>query len=128
MSNDIVGHKTKRDPVTGELYHEPIRQDEAATILAACDAEDKRMAELMPTEQSAIEAMFSAWARLKQLGWREACYCPKDRSTFLAIEPGSTGIFNCIYEGEWPNGTYWILDAGDMWPATPVLFKRIETP
>src|SRR6266404_4767598 len=100
MSNDIVGHKTKRDPVTGELYHEPIRQDEAATILAACDAEDKRMAELMPTEQSAIEAMFSAWARLKQLGWREACYCPKDRSTFLAIEPGSTGIFNCIYEGE----------------------------
>ena len=58
----------------------------------------------MPTEKDAINAMFRAYLRLKELGWKEAIYCPKDGTRFRAIEAGSTGIAPCHYMGEWPNG------------------------
>jgi len=84
-------------------------------------ARAKRIAD-MPDEHAALRVMMEAFTRLKELGWREAMYCPKDCSTFKAIEAGSTGIHDCHYEGEWPDGSYWITD-GDVWPAHPILFK-----
>ena len=77
----------------------------------------------LPDEQSALNAMFEAYDRLREFGWREACYCPKDGTPFQAIEAGSTGIFDCTYQGEWPTGSYWIADGGDLWPSTPILFR-----
>ena len=129
---DIVGHKTFD---TGEiceetgfpkLRHEPLTRSEADAIWEAAERAEKERAERMPDEQSAIQAMFNAWQRLKELGWREACYCPKDGTIFKAIEAGSTGIFDCWYEGKWPEGRWWIYDGGDIWPSHPILFRATE--
>lgn len=119
----VVGHKTFLDG-----HHEPLRQSEAQAIMAAADEEKARRAEQMPDEQSAILAMFSAWLRLKELGWNEAQYCPKDGTLFDALEPGSTGIHPCRYDGEWPTGHYWIVGDDDLYPSKPVLFRRRTPP
>lgn len=74
-------------------------------------------------ERKAIDQMFQAYQTLKRLGWNDAIYCPKDGRRFLSIEPGSTGIHDTHYEGEWPNGTWWVLEANDLWPARPCLWK-----
>jgi hypothetical protein len=122
MDDKIVGHKTFRTD-DGGFRHEPLTESEAASLWAECEAEQAKRAADMPTEQDAIKAMFSAWLRLKELGWKEAIYCPKDGSTFKAIEPGSTGIFDCSYEGEWPKGSWWCYANNDVYPSRPTLFK-----
>ena len=87
-------------------------------------AAEAERATLMPTERDAIVAMWSAFQRLRELGWREAVYCPKDGTVFDAIEAGSTGIFPCHYGGEWPSGHWWAEDGGDLWPSRPILFRE----
>lgn len=127
--DDIVGHKTfdtgEICPETGfpKLRHEPLTRAEAAAIWESAERRQKERAERMPDEQSAIDALFEAYQRLKELGWNDPSYCPKDGSHFKIIEPGSTGIHDCNYHGEWPNGSWWLYD-GDVWPSRPVLFKR----
>jgi hypothetical protein len=92
------------------------------TLLGEIAKARQDRADRMPDEHAAIKVMFDAWLRLKELGWKEAIYCPKDGSMFLAIEAGSTGIHDCNYEGEWPNGSWWVHD-GDCWPSHPILWK-----
>lgn len=129
--NEIVGHKTfdtgEINPVTGfpKLRHEPLTRAEGEALWQAAKTAEANRAARMPDEQSAIQAMFDAWLRLKELGWREAMYCPKDGSTFKVIEPGSTGIFDCTYRGEWTTGHFDIYDGGDIWPSHPILFKLL---
>jgi len=118
MTEKIVGHKTMADG-----SHQPLYESEAKEILERCDAEKAKRAADMPTEQDAINEMWRAFQRLRELGWREAIYCPKDGSAFKVIEPGSTCIHDCSYMGEWPKGSWWIHDDGDMWPSRPCLFK-----
>jgi hypothetical protein len=98
---------------------------EANDLLEAIDHESKRRVEEMPDERSAVLRMFDGWLRLKELGWNEAQYCPKDGSSFLVIEPGSTGFHRCHYTGEWPDGHWWVEDEGDLWPASPILWKPL---
>ena len=129
--DDVVGHKTfstgEINPKTGfpELRHEPLTRSEADALMAAADAAQAKRAADMPDEQSAISAMFRAWLRLKELGWNNAIYCPKDGSTFKVIEAGSTGIFDCHYSGQWPDGDWMTMDEHDVYPSSqpPVLFK-----
>lgn len=117
--DDIVGHKTLHDGT-----HIPLRRGEANAILAAVEARARERSSAMPNEMAAINALFEAWLRLKELGWSEAQYCPKDGTSFQAIEAGSTGIHPCFYEGEWPDG-HWIVGEGmDCGPGRPILFKR----
>lgn len=124
----IVGHKTFRNGAG--FRHEPLRRSEADKLLAAIEEDRNRRRELMPTEQAAIDMMFSAWLRLKEdFGWNDAVYCPKDGTTFNVIENGSTGIHPCTYEGEWPDGRWWTHDEGDSYPSRPALWKpRQEKP
>lgn len=112
------GWKTMRD---GSRV--PMSEDEAKSLWDRIEADRIARQNMMPDERSAIITMFSAWLRLKELGWREAQYCPKDGSCFEVIEPGSTGIFRSHYSGEWPDGSWWIEDGGDLWPANPILFR-----
>lgn len=77
-------------------------------------------------EREALALMFRGWEALKKLGWHDAIYCPKDGTWFWAIEPGSTGVHRCQYEGEWPHGGWWIEDENSLWPSRPVLFKLME--
>lgn len=122
MSEKIVGHKTFRD---GDGFrHEPLLESEAAAILAAVEKEDQRRKELMPDEQSAIRMMFAANQRLRDFGWNDAVYCPKDGTMFQALEFGSTGIHTCRYEGEWPKGHWEVIGDDDIYPSRPVMFRR----
>lgn len=96
---------------------------DARQILEDADAAKQRRAEQMPTEYDVLRVMQQCHSRLQELGWREAIYCPKDGKAFKAIEFGSSGIHDCHYEGEWPNGRWWVHNAGDLWPSRPVMFK-----
>lgn len=100
-----------------------LTQDHAKKLWEDSVALQKERAEKLPDEETAINAMSEAFYRLKELGWRDACYCPKDGSEFLVIEAGSTGIHRCIYQGDWPSGGWWIIADCDLWPLRPVLFK-----
>lgn len=97
--------------------------DASTDVFAARDA---ARAALMPTEQDAIKLMHEAYTRLKDLGWREAIYCPKDGSLFDAVSPGSTGIHETHYSGKWPTGGWFCFDGGDVWPSNPTLYRPTE--
>jgi hypothetical protein len=121
--DDIVGHKTFAE--SGGFRHEPLTRAEADVLLAAVDKAKKERAERMPTEKDAVIALWEAWQRLHELGWRDGIYCPKDGSHFQAITLGSTGIFDCVCEGEWPDCTWTIFYERDAYPSSqaPALIK-----
>ena len=124
IPNDpIVGHKTFSSE-DGGFRHEPLYASEAAALLAASDAAKAQRAQNMPDDAAALAVMFDAWQRLKELGWNDAIYCPKDGTRFDAIEAGSTGSHRCYYEGTWPNGHWWIEGDNDLWPSRPILFRK----
>jgi len=124
------GHKTidtgQRDEHGLPIYrHEPLSATEAETIWESVRRAHEDRVARMPDEKSALNAMHDAYTRLKDMGWRDAIYCPKDGSTFEIIEVGSTGIFRAHYQGEWPTGSWWAEDAGDLWPSRPALFRLL---
>lgn len=127
--NEIVGHKTfdtgETCPETGMpmFRHEPLTRAEADAMWQAAEAEKADRVARMPDEKDAIKTLFDAWLRLKEIGWNDASYCPKDGSAFQVIEAGSTGIFRCRYEGEWPKGSWWVEDANDIYPSRPILYR-----
>ncbi len=121
MNNDYSGHRTYRE--NGVIRHEPLTPDEAKAIWKSAEERRRDRAEAMPDERSALVAMFEAFQRLKELGWSEAIYCPKDGTVFDAIEAGSTGIHDCHYIGEWPNGSWELIGDGDLWPSRPILWR-----
>ena len=92
----------------------------------ASDRVDRALEALLPTEQDAINIISYAQQRLKQLGWNDIIYCPKDGNPFDAIEVGSTGIHQCVYEGKWPKGSWWLLGDGDMWPSRPIMYRKTQ--
>lgn len=119
--NEIVGHKTLDDGYGG-YRHEPLTRADADALWAAAEAATKARAEAMPTEEDAVRVMSNAFQRLRELGWREACYAPTDMDLRL-IEPGSSGIHVGRNEGEWPKQSFWISAHHDLWPSRPCLFK-----
>jgi len=123
MTDPIVGHKTFSTP-DGGFRHEPLRQSEAEAIMKSVDEAKARRAALMPTEEDAARAMWEAYYRLKELGWREPCYGPTGETVRL-IEPGSSGIHSGYRMNPWPEKTWWI--DGD-YPSNPCLFKPLPSP
>jgi hypothetical protein len=129
--DDIVGHKTidtgERDPETGfPLHrHEPLTRAEANALWEGAQRSKEDRAARMPDEQAAIRALWDAHQRLKELGWKEPMYCPKDGTHFNIIELGSTGIFEGSYRGEWPNGSWDSWDEHDAYCSSiaPAMFK-----
>lgn len=96
---------------------------EAEALWRNAEQAQAERASRLPDEKSAINAMCDAYDRLRELGWRAAIYCPKDGSHFQVIEPGSTGIFDANYQGDWPHGSWWLYDDGNISPSRPVLFR-----
>lgn len=122
--SDIVGHKTFSDDGL-TFRHEPLTRAEAGVLMEAVDRATAKRAADMPDEQSAIQALFEAWYRLKELGWTEGQYCPKDGTKFRSIQLGSTGIFDCICDGKWPKCTWTTFDERDAYPSAhpPALIR-----
>jgi hypothetical protein len=95
---------------------------------AAHDALNKareRRNDLMPDEQAALSVLYMAWERLKDFGWNDPVYCPKDGTEFDVIELGSTGVFSAKYVGEWPDGMWYLMDDRDVYPTArqPSMFR-----
>lgn len=121
--DDIVGHKTFDTGEIGEhgfpvLRHEPLTRAEGEALWQRAQEKERLRAERMPDEEAAIRALWDAHQRLRELGWNEPQYCPKDGTNFKVIELGSTGIFDCHYHGEWPDGLYMVSDERDVYPTS----------
>lgn len=99
------GHATLEDG-----SHFALTRDGARALWEASEAAEAKAAKEMPTTQSALTVMQRGWSRLRNLGWREAQYCPKDGTTFAVIQYGSTGIFEALYMGDWPKGHVYCCD------------------
>lgn len=130
--DDIVGHKTfdtgERDNHGLPVFrHEPRTRAEGEALWQSAKEEERLRAERMPDEQAAIRALWDAHQRLKELGWEEPQYCPKDGTSFKVIELGSTGIFDCYYQGEWADGLYMVSDEHDIYPTSTgvAMFKLL---
>lgn len=117
-STGYHGHMTMADG-----SHVPLSEEQASALWERLERRQAERAAKLPDEQAALGAMFEAYDRLRELGWRDIIYCPKDGSSFDVIEPGSTGIFRCHYVGEWPDGQWYAEDGGDLWPSSPILFR-----
>jgi len=132
-SDDIIGHRTFATGKIGptgfpELRHEPLTRADADHIWERCEADKNARAAEMPTEQDAVRSMARAFERLRELGWKEALYMSNETlGTVRLIEPGSSGIHEGHYMGEWPTGGWWLHDSGDLWPSRPCLAKPLET-
>lgn len=90
--------------------HVPLSREEAEALWRAAEDAKNRSAEAMPTTADALRVMQDGWSRLRDLGWREAQYCPKDSTPFAVIQYGSTGIFEAWYVGDWPDGRVYCCD------------------
>lgn len=131
--NDIVGHMTMADG-----SHEPLRRETADALWAAAEASKKKRDAAISTTADALRLMSDAKIRLRDFGWSDACYCPKDGSEFAVVGFGSTGIFRSFYMGDWPKGHLYIDDFlcgvdGHMWkpidkltPAEKALLERCD--
>lgn len=89
-------------------------------LWAETEADREKRAATMPTEQDAINALWQAYQRLKELGWNDACYAPQGELVNL-VECGSTGI-HTGYKDE--KQRHWVESDHDLWPSHPVLFKK----
>lgn len=108
------------DNDVNRAFQEALSGDE---LWAAAMRQKTTRAERLPDEAACFRAISDAVIRLRDLGWRDACYCPKDGTVFDAIHAGDLQSHPCNYMGEWPDGSYWTHDAGDLWPGTPIMFK-----
>lgn len=95
-------------------------------LMDEVDAARARRADSMPTEKDAIRAMFQAFTRLQELGWREGRYMPTNGERHAGIQVGSTGI-HAYYATPREDGfgaRYEIHD-GDIWPTgAPIMFRE----
>lgn len=98
-------------------------QEQADAIFKCLERDERQRIEDMPDDAKAIHELNRAYKRLCEMGWQNAIYCPKDGTVFEVIEAGSTGVHDCIYEGEWPKGSWWVLEDADMCPSRPILFR-----
>lgn len=88
-------------------------------IVADAEAKAAARAASMPTEKDAINAMFQAWLRLKELGWKDSKSAPADCRVFASVECGSSGV----HETTRDESGFWVFD-GDLWPSHPVLWRE----
>jgi hypothetical protein len=82
-------------------------------------------AEQFPEFKDCLLTMLMAKDRLREFGWNDGMYAPRDGTVFEVIEFGSTGVFDCYYEGEWADGYWMVSDGMDLYPSrsVPLMFR-----
>lgn len=100
-----------------------VSDEQINAMLESSELEKEARAKKMPDEVAALMQLHEAYTRLKELGWSDAIYCPKDGSMFSAVCAGSVGVHKCNYTGEWPKGNWWVYD-GDAYTARPILWRK----
>ena len=114
---EYFGHATT---VSGK--HIPLTESDARALLEATEKQAAARRERIPDTASALRLICDAKEILREQGWSDAIYCPKDGSLFAVVEWGSSGIFESFYMGEWPSGHLYVCDylchpSGLMWKA-----------
>lgn len=126
--NEIVGHKTFRieGSILPAFRHEPLTRAEADKLWAAAVAAEEKRAADMPTEQDAVNTLWSAQERLRKLGWKDPRYAHALRQEgveAMLIELGSSGIHRGTYHAVNGQDVWWIGPDGS--PSHPVLVKPV---
>lgn len=106
QTQQYQGHVTRIDG-----SHKPLSCDEAKALWEAMDRAEDQRAAAMPKTVDALQTICFAKERLRELGWREAQYCPKNGDVFAVIEWGCSGMFAASYLGEWPTGNLLYCDS-----------------
>lgn len=75
---------------------------DSETLFASIQATIAKRAADMPTEENAMAAMQGAFDRLKDLGWKEAMYCPKDGTLLDARRRRSVALPACAVQAHGP--------------------------
>jgi len=99
----------------------PISKEDAEALWERLEESRRARAAKLPTEHDALNAMFEAFDRLRELGWKEAMYAPRD-TPLEVIEMGSTGIHKAQRGLRDGDDRFWIFD-GDCWPSKPCLYR-----
>lgn len=101
--------------------------EQAKALWEASEAAQAKAAADFPDQQSALREISRAVQRLRDFGWRDGIYGPKDGSEFEVIEAGSTGVFRCRYDGQWPDGMWMTFDDSDVYPSSrpPLMFRLL---
>jgi hypothetical protein len=107
-------------------FNRMVARRTADAALRQYEADKQARAEQMPTEKDAIRALFAAWQRLKDLGWREGQYMPSTGERYAGVQCGSTGIHAYTAEMRGPFDRMFTVYDGDIWPTRhpPVLFRE----
>lgn len=82
-------------------------------------------AEQFPEFKDCLQMMLKIKERLRDFGWNDGIHAPKNGTTFEVIEWGSTGVFDCSYSGDWPEGHWVTCDGHDLYPSSsaPLMFR-----
>lgn len=94
--NDYHGSMTMADGSRVALS-----ADEAKSLWDSIEKATAERAVRLPDAHACLAAMSSASSRMKELGWRESTYCPRDGSLFAVCEIGSTGMWTANFSGEY---------------------------
>lgn len=127
--DEIVGHKTFRSDDGLGFRHEPLTRKEADALMKAADDEEAKRAADMPTEQDAVNALWSAQQRLKELGWTDprsykAHALRAEGVAALLVEFSSSGIHRGTYHAVNGKDVWWIGRHGS--PSHPVLVRPTD--
>ncbi|NOV17871.1 hypothetical protein E5S70_17610 [Ensifer adhaerens] len=74
-----------------------LTEEEAKELWQVVKQAGKDRAERLPDAKACLTALSSAKDRMRELGWRDSRYCPRDGSTFAVCEIGSTGMWSAFY-------------------------------
>ena len=123
--NEIVGHKTFINDDGLTFRHEPLTRAEGDALWAAVEAAKAERAADMPTDQDAVNALWNAQQRLKELGWQDPTYAhklKKDGVVSQLIELGSSGVHEGYYHSVNGHDVWWSGPEGS--PIHPCLVKE----
>lgn len=102
---------------------------QARAIWEECERKDAERAKTYPDSLSCLRAMSSAEERLKQLGWRDGRYCPRDGSTFATCQVGSTGMWKGFWSEDSSKDTFspgYIIAADCVHRPSEMYFKPLD--
>jgi hypothetical protein len=102
---------------------------QAKAMWEDCERIDAERAKTYPDSLACLRAMSSAEERLKQLGWRDGRYCPRDGSTFATCQVGSTGMWKGFWSPDsgsdaFPQG--YIISADCVHRPSEMYFKPLD--
>jgi hypothetical protein len=115
MADKYHGHMTLADG-----SHVPLTEDEAKAIWQSAVDAKADLAARLPTEEDCLRAMCDAKQRLRDLGWSDATYAPQGEELDIA-EFGCSAVLKARRDDQ---RRFWVLEAGDIWPSSPVMYRR----